>query len=167
MRIALSVRTAPMAPTHRRQRGAAALVVTMMLFFAMVLVAVFVNRNLVFEQRSSANQYRSTQAFEAAEAGLEWAVAQLNHNARLGADCLPSADLAATSFRTRYLGYVPATSGFTPLTWNNAGTASALQPTCVRGASGWSCSCPLNGAPVLAVPALFQVSGVKPDVAGT
>ena len=160
-------------PTRQRQRGAAALVVTMLLFFAMVLVAVFVNRNLVFEQRSSANQYRSTQAFEAAEAGLEWALAQLNQNARLGADCLPSADPAATSFRTRYLRYAPATSAFTPLTWNNAGAASALQPTCVRGAGGWSCSCPLNGAPLLAAPVgntpapaftVQFVAGVKPGI---
>ena len=159
--------------TARRQRGAAALVVTMLLFFAMVLVAVFVNRNLVFEQRSSANQYRSTQAFEAAEAGLEWAQAQLNHNARLAADCLPSADIAATTFRARYLGYAKATSAFTPLTWNNAGSVTALQPTCVRADSGWSCSCPLNGAPVLSAPTgnspapaftLQFAAGAKPGI---
>ena len=53
------------------QHGVAALVVVMALLFAMVLVAVFANRNLVFEQRASANQYRSSQAFEAAEAGIE------------------------------------------------------------------------------------------------
>lgn len=139
--------------TIRPQHGAAALVVTMLLFFAMVLVAVFVNRNLVFEQRSSANQYRATQAFEAAEAGLEWAQAQLNDPARIGADCLPSASPGATSFRARYLGYTPATAAFTPLTWLNAGGPTALRPTCVRGASGWACSCPATGAPVLAAPA--------------
>ena len=139
-------------PTPRWQRGAAALVVTMLLFFAMVLVAVFVNRNLVFEQRSSANQYRSTQAFEAAEAGLEWAQAQLNHNARLGADCQPTSDVSATSFRARYLGYAKATSAFVPLTWTNAGVVTALQPTCVRTGSGWSCSCPASGAPMLTAP---------------
>ena len=38
-----------------KQGGVAALVVTMTLFFAMLLVAVFANRNLVFEQRGSAN----------------------------------------------------------------------------------------------------------------
>ena len=60
------------------QRGAAALVVVMMLFFIMSLVAAYASRNLIFEQRTSANNYRSTQAFEAAEAGLEWAIAMLN-----------------------------------------------------------------------------------------
>ena len=135
-----------------KQRGAAALIVTMMLFFAMVLVAVFVNRNLVFEQRSSANQYRSTQAFEAAEAGLEWAQAQLNHSARIGPDCLATTDPAASSFRTHYLQHVANTASFVPVDWNQAGVATALQPSCVRHENGWSCSCPPNGPPVLAAP---------------
>ena len=156
-----------------RQRGAAALVVTMLLFFAMVLVAVFVNRNLVFEQRASANQYRSTQAFEAAEAGLEWAQAQLNNPDRLDAVCAPVNDAAATSFRARYLSYAKATSAFTPITWNNGGGVTALQPTCVRTSSGWACSCPVNGAPVLSAPTgnnpapaftLQFTAGAKPGV---
>ena len=161
------------ATAIRNQRGAAALIVTMMLLFAMVLVAVFVNRNLVFEQRSSTNQYRSTQAFEAAEAGLEWAQAQLNHGARLGPDCLPTTDPGASSFRTRYLNHIALTATFVPLKWHHAGTEKALQPTCVRSASGWECSCPLNGPPVLSAAAgnrvapaftLFFEAGAKPGV---
>ena len=124
----------------------------MLLFFAMVLVALFVNRNLVFEQRSAANQYRSTQAFEAAEAGLEWALAQLNNPLRLGADCRPTADPAATSFRTRYLTFVRSGATFTPATWSQAGVATALRPTCVRSGSGWACSCPSQGLPALDPP---------------
>ena len=139
--------------TAHRERGAAALVVTMLLFFAMVLVAVFVNRNLVFEQRSSANQYRATQAFEAAEAGLEWALAQLNGTGAIGDDCLPSGAAAGgTSFRTRHLRADVARATFTPVTWLNAGTPTALQPSCVRGAAGWSCSCPAQGVAQLAAP---------------
>lgn len=135
------------------QRGVAALVVVMMLLFATVLVAVFANRNLVFEQRSSANQYRSTQAFEAAEAGLEWALAQLNANQRIGADCEPSADPAANSFRSRYLSTAPKTGMLTPTAWNNAGTTTALQASCVQAGTGWSCSCPAHGLPNLPSPA--------------
>ena len=155
------------------QRGVAALIVTLMLFLAMVLVAVFVNRNLMFEQRSSANQYRSTQAFEAAEAGLEWAQARLNQGARLGPDCLPTPDAGASSFRTRYLKYSASTASFTPAQWTHAGREQALQPTCVRGALGWVCSCPLNGPPVLAEPVGHQPApaftlqfeaGAKPGV---
>ena len=135
------------------QRGVAALVVTMTLFFAMLLVAVFANRNLVFEQRSSANQYRATQAFEAAEAGLEWAQAQLNSVQRIGADCKASTDASASSFRERYLRTTGATLGFSGVVWNNGGVDTALQPTCVRAAAGWRCNCPTSGHPQLAAPA--------------
>jgi PilX N-terminal len=158
-------------PIH--QRGVAALVVTMTLFFAMLLVAVFANRNLVFEQRSSANQYRATQAFEAAEAGLEWAQAQLNSVQRIGADCKASADTGAASFRARYLRTAAATAGFTSNVWSNAGVETALQPSCVHAAAGWQCSCPANGHPQLVAPADGQAApaftlqflpGTKPGV---
>ncbi len=139
--------------TLSAERGAAALIVTMLLFFGMLLAAVFVNRNLVFEQRISANQYRSTQAFEAAEAGLEWALSQLNNTQTIGADCLASTAAGAPTFRERYLSFQKATSSFTPNTWASASVALPLQPTCVRGATGWSCSCPAQGHPVLSAPA--------------
>ncbi len=132
------------APSNS-QRGVAALVVTMGLFFAMLLVAVFANRNLVFEQRGSANQYRATQAFEAAEAGLEWAQAQLNNVARLGDDCKASSDETAVSFRDRYLRVAAAGAGFSATQWNNAGVPTPLQPVCVRSEAGWQCSCPSSG----------------------
>ena len=122
---------------RHQQRGAAALIVTMMLFFAMVLVAVFVNRNLVFEQRSSANQLRSTQAFEAAEAGLEWALAQLDNPQRLAADCTPSTDAAATSFRSRYLNFNRSNASFTPVTWNRAGVLTARSSGRPLGVWSW------------------------------
>lgn len=134
----------------RPQRGAAALVVTSLLFFVMVLVTLFVNRNLVFEQRASANQYRATQAFEAAEAGAEWALAQLNNPQRSGPDCLPAADSTSPSFRSRTLSQAGA--AFAARTWNNGAVATPLQPTCVRSGAGWSCSCPATGAPTLSAP---------------
>ncbi len=155
------------------QRGVAALIVTMTLFFAMLLIAVFANRNLVFEQRGSANQYRATQAFEAAEAGLEWAQAQLNNVQRLGADCRASTDAAAATFRDRYLNTTPAGAGFSGRVWNNGGVDTALQPSCVRSATGWRCSCPVTGHPQLAAPAaglaapafaLEFLAGSKPGV---
>jgi hypothetical protein len=34
----------------------------MLLFFIISMVAAYTSRNLIFEQRTSANQYRSTQA---------------------------------------------------------------------------------------------------------
>jgi len=136
--------------SSRRQRGAAALVVTMLLMFAMLIVVAVANRNAIVETRASANQYRSTQSFEAAEAGLEWALARLNDNAPIGADCLPSADPAAPSFRARYLRDDGA--GFVAATWEDAGVPVPLQAACVRGESGWSCSCPSSGSALVADP---------------
>ena len=133
-----------------RERGIAALALTMVLFFAMVLGIGFVNRNLIFEQRASANQYRSTQAFEAAEAGLEWTLARLNDNQRIGADCLLAADVSAVSFRERYLSYERPSANFSAARWSNAGVAAPLLPSCVRDGSGWNCSCPDAGPPNLA-----------------
>ena len=91
-------------PGPSPQRGAAALIVVLLLFFIISLVAAYAGRNLIFEQRTSTNQYRATQAFEAAEAGLEWAVAMLN-GGRVTADCIPPdpVDVAQPSFRQRYV----------------------------------------------------------------
>lgn len=137
-------------PGSHRQRGVAALSVSLLLFFAMCLVAVYANRGLLFEQRASANQYRAAQAFEAAEAGIEWAVAQLNQPQRVDANCLPSTDSADASFRERFLAVDPDSGRLQPKSWINGGSAAALQPACVRSADEWSCSCPSAGHPAQA-----------------
>jgi len=132
-------------------RGAAALAVVMVLFFIMSLVAAYASRNLIFEQRTSANNYRSTQAFEAAEAGLEWALAMLN-GGRMDDVCAPSIDPARNAFRERYLE-VPAADGqILTRTWDDAGTPAPLRPSCVLGNAGWTCSCPAAGDPALVAP---------------
>jgi Tfp pilus assembly protein PilX len=138
------------AHPRQRQRGAAALLIVMMLFFIMSLVAAYASRNLIFEQRTSANNYRSTQAFDAAEAGLEWAVAMLN-GGRIDAACAGSADPARNSFRERYLS-MEADGQITVRQWVDAGEETPLLPSCVGGASGWSCSCPDAANPSLAAP---------------
>lgn len=146
------------------QRGAASLIVVMVLFFLMSLVAAYTSRNLIFEQRVSLNQYRSTQAFEAAEAGLEWALAMLN-SGRINAACLElPATIADTSFRQRYLNINPVTGPASPnitaKKWSPAaGVDIELTPSCVFDGTDWTCSCPSNGAPVLAAPG---VAGVFP-----
>jgi Tfp pilus assembly protein PilX len=138
---------APRTPAHR-QRGAAALVVTVLLLLAMTLTVALANRDLLFEQRSASNGVRASQAFEAAEAGLEWATAQLNANRAIGADCAPTADAAGTSFRTRYLAIAPGLGLITPRA-DAAATSAPLRAACVRSGDAWSCSCPPQGAPAL------------------
>ena len=135
--------------TGTRQRGVAALAITLLLFFAMCLVAAYANRGMVFEQRASTNQYRAAQALEAAEAGIEWTIAQLNHPQRIDGECLPSSDPADASFRERFLRPQPDSARLEPVTWMVGTTPVALQPACVRTAVGWSCQCPSQGLPSL------------------
>lgn len=142
----------PRSTALARQRGAAALIVVMLLFFVISLVAAYTGRNVVFEQRTSANQYRATVAFEAADAGLEWAMSMLN-SGRIDNACQPSVNVADTSFRDRYLT-IDAANGNVLV--DNSVRDGPSQPSCVFDpATGqWSCSCPAAaGAAVLTAPA--------------
>jgi hypothetical protein len=122
------------------QRGAATLAVALILLFGMTLIAFFANRGMIFEQRTSANQYRSTRAFEMAEAGLEWAIARLNDNAEMLADgTCTTTGLVTQSFADRYLPVSAAGFGVT-----------ALRSGCSIAANGQTtCGCPTAGNPVL------------------
>jgi Tfp pilus assembly protein PilX len=137
----------------RRQHGAAALIVVMLLFFLISMVAAYTSRNLVFEQRTASNQYRSTLALEAAEAGLEWGIAQLNAG-RVDSSCVPStADSNAThlSFRERHLT-VDAFTG--ALTRRTAATSSTpVRAGCVFNGTAWDCACSTPGVAATALPA--------------
>lgn len=142
----------PRAP-RARQDGVATLVVVMVLFFIMSLVAAYTSRNLIFEQRTSANQYRATQAFEAAEAGLEWTLAMLN-GGRIDNDCRPTTDPAFNTFRDRYLSAAGADDsavgpdGAITLRTRTTVPPTPLMPACVFDADtrAWSCRCPSDAA---------------------
>ena len=125
-----------MRTVHRHgQRGAVTLAVTLALLMAMLITLLAANRHLLVEWRQSSNQVHAAAAFEAAEAGLDWVTAMLNHGARIGSDCRPS-PLATQSFRERHLDTTSA--AFTP---------RAAAPACVRGEAGWTCVCPDDAAP--------------------
>lgn len=111
------------------QRGAVTLAITLSLLAAMLITLWAANRNLLLEWRQSINQSHAAASFEAAEAGLEWAVAMLHDGARIGSDCRPS-PLATQTFRELQLDTALAT--FAP---------RALRPSCTRAAAGWNCSC--------------------------
>ena len=131
------------------QRGAASLAVTLLLFFAMGLMTAYAARGLLFEQRAATNQYHSAQAFEAAEAGLAWALVQLNQPQRIDTQCLPSTRATDDSFRERFVHVRADTGRLEPATWWSGSTPIALQAACVRTATAWSCHCPSSGAPAL------------------
>jgi len=112
-------------PTHCMQRGAATVAITLMLAFVVLLTVTFANRSVLFEAKTSSNQYRAAQAHEAAEAGLDWALAQLNNSSPIGDDCEPSSAATAVAFRERAI--------------------TAMQAVCIERDSGWSCRCPTSG----------------------
>lgn len=133
---------------HRHQAGAAALAVTLLLFFVLALVLAFANRQLVFEQRSSSNQVRAGTSLEAAQAGLDWAQALLNSPHRLDSDCAVDTNGASNgskTWRDIQLSYAPAPR----LQLSQAGLTAA----CLRDGNGWRCHCPRQGAASVALPA--------------
>jgi hypothetical protein len=107
------------------QQGAATVGITLMLAFAILLSVAFANRSMLFEVKASANQYRAAQAREAAEAGMDWALAQLNNHAPIGDDCLASSNPTATPWRTRPI--------------------ADMQAVCRAGDNGWACRCAASG----------------------
>lgn len=137
-------------PGASTQRGAATLIVVMLLFFIVSLVAAYAARNLLFEQKTSTNQYRATQALETAEAGLEWALAMLN-GGRIDADCNPLVppDVSSNSFRQRYLA-IDIDGNYTPQLMGPGG--ERRQASCVQAGAGWNCSCPASTRPAPTIP---------------
>lgn len=64
-----------------RQRGIATLGITIAVLLLMTVSIFYVNRFLLFDLKTASNQYRSTQAFEAAESGLANGAAWLQRRA--------------------------------------------------------------------------------------
>jgi len=152
-------RATPPAPPRRAPlRGMAALTVVMVLFFVMALVAAYTSRNLIFEQRISANTYRAARALAAADAGVDWTLAMLN-SGRVDLNCQPSLDPADIDFRSRYLSSnSPAEAvvngGYEVITWG-AAPGTRLYPACINRNGVLTCVCPTvaTPAPAMAVPA--------------
>lgn len=135
------------------QHGAATLIVTMVFLFSTSIVMLYLNRNVLFEQKTSATQMRSTKALEMAEAGIEWATGMLNAPYDIDANCTLQAT-AATSFRKKYVqthwGDGTATSSDVfPLVGTEPG-CKINDASMVTGSSPaaptQTCSCPTSGA---------------------
>jgi len=126
-----------------KQKGVA-LVTALTILVGMTLIAFFANRSLIFEQKTSANQTRSTRAMEAAEAGLEWALANLNYQKKSDTACAALASPTGTDkkFRDRYLD--PDGNGL------YSETFSPITPGCLSNGTSWTCSCPATGNPSFA-----------------
>lgn len=58
----------------KKVKGAATLLTTVMLFAGVILILVYMSRFSIQETKTSANQFLNAQSFEAAEAGLQYAI---------------------------------------------------------------------------------------------
>jgi hypothetical protein len=120
------------------QRGVGTLAVSTLLLFGTTIVIFYLNRGVIFEQKTSANQLRSTAAFEAAEAGLEWATGMLNRPFDIQPDC--TFDTTTNiSFRKKYV-QTQWNAGTNPTA--NAVPATNVFPGCYINAGALVCSCP-------------------------
>lgn len=135
----------------QHQRGAAALSLTVLLVFALTLVVAWTQRHVVAEARASAASLRSQQAFEAAEAGVEWALARLNDDVAVDSQCRPSSTPGDRSFRDTRLRRDGPLGRLVAVSWHDGTTDVPLLAACGRGVSGWRCSCPAGSAPAIAL----------------
>jgi hypothetical protein len=133
-------------PLRKAEHGAATLAIVTLLLLVMTLTAAYLQRGLVFEQKTSMHQYRATQATESAEAGLEWGLSMLNA-AHVDEACRPRPE--GRTLREHLL--VPADAqgasfmvDFDP--------SRAVAPACAHGPDGWACRCPDLGTPSPPVP---------------
>ena len=121
------------------QRGGTLLITVLGLSLATLAGLMYASRSLVSEQRSSLLQWRTAQAAQAADAGLDWALAALN-SGRLSPQCQPSSDSTATPLGPWWLRVDPTTHRVQPVAANNAPTAP--RPGCAVQDNGWACHCP-------------------------
>ncbi|MCK6419633.1 MAG: hypothetical protein L6Q73_01810 [Aquabacterium sp.] len=121
------------------ERGFATLTIVLVLLFTAALVAVYNNRQVLAEQRAAAHSARAAQAMAAAEAGIDWVVAQANGDT-IDSSCRPDA-ASPSGFRDRYLRIDDeGRIGFA--TWPTGTGEGRPDPSCVLTDRGWTCSCP-------------------------
>lgn len=125
-----------------RQTGAATLIVFMLLLLGTSVAVFYLNRSLIFEQKTSAGQYQATTALEAAEAGIEWATGMLNTPYDINSACAPLST-TNTSFRKKYVQTM-----FNDLTTPSSDVipVTTVYPGCKIDGTTVTCNCPAANA---------------------
>lgn len=127
-------------------RGSGTLALLLVMLLGVTLMLLYLNRALMFEQRSAALLWREAMAFEAAEAGRNWALASLNLDRSIDTACRPttSSGTPGPTLRDRLLAHDTSSGLWLPTT---------VQAGCALGADNtWTCACPLSGAAHPALP---------------
>jgi hypothetical protein len=74
-------------PTSIAQSGLASVSATLSLLLVLSLAVFYLNRHVLFEQRTAVNQVRALKAQALAQAGLDWTMLRLNDPQPLGSAC--------------------------------------------------------------------------------
>lgn len=128
------------------QRGASTIALTLLLSFVALLSVVFANRSVLLDAKASVNQYRAAQAREASEAGLAWALAQLNNSTPVGDDCRPSGNAGDLPFRER--------------------SVATMRASCTARDGEWSCRCSGLGQPSGEASLAYSIQLAETDTPG-
>lgn len=134
MRSPPSVRTLWRQPSG----GTIAMSVTLMLMLLTTIALLYLNRSVLFEQRTAANQMQASVAHEVAEAGVEWATGMLNSPFDIGANC-NFLTTTNQSFRKRYV-LTRYNAALNPS--SDVAPAVNAFPGCKITPNGLACNCP-------------------------
>ena len=129
---------APRVAHGRPATGSVAMSVTLMLTLLTTIAVLYLNRSVLFEQRTVANQLQASLSHETAEAGLEWATGMLNAPFDIGANC-NFLTTTNQSFRKRYV-----LTRFNAASNPSSDVVPAVNtfPGCKITPDGLSCNCP-------------------------
>lgn len=128
-------------PLPAGQQGAATLIIVMVLFLVMALLAAYANRSLLFEQRMASSYYRASLSQEAAEAGVEWTLAQLNGSA-VDSACKPVTS-GGQRFADKYLMVSAVDRTISSISTESRGIIDCARDV---ASDGWACRCPASNA---------------------
>jgi hypothetical protein len=109
---------------------------------ALGLLLLYSQQALVGEQRSAAQQVRTAQAAEAAEAGMAWLLTQLQREGSIDDQCLPY------SAPSSVVGAPPPPASLKGRLLQAMPTSAA----CVHTGTDWRCHCPAQGLARLSLP---------------
>lgn len=124
----------------RPSQGLAALLSVMIIFMVLALVAAYMNRHLLIDQKLSASALRSNRAVQAAEAGVDWTLTMLN-GGRIDEQCELTDVGALDDFRERYLEVYDSVGRYRVV--EPPGSAARFTG-CRLGETGSDCVCPLT-----------------------
>lgn len=120
----------------------ATMIAVMLLLFGTSIAVFYLNRNQVFDQKSSANQLRATIALEMAEAGAEWATGMLNRPYDMHPNCTFDTT-TNVSFRRKYvqINYADP-AAIAAKTSLDIAVAANVRPGCFITNGALNCTCP-------------------------